>query len=133
MTDITIRPMTENDIAEVAALGNEAPELQSSKTDTFWNEQQLADWVKSGDVMLVAAADGQVVGFQLTQLHAATKVGYLSDIAIHPNWRRHGIGSRLVEAAMNELQTRGANYVYGLTKVENEKIHHLLEKSGFTK
>jgi ribosomal protein S18 acetylase RimI-like enzyme len=133
MTDtINIRRMTENDVADVATLGNEAPELKSSATDTFWSKEQLRDWVKSGDVMLVAEAEGHVVGFQLTQFHAATKVGYLSDIAIHPNWRRYGIGSRLVEEAMKELQVQGANYIYGLTKVENEKIHHLLKKFGFT-
>jgi ribosomal protein S18 acetylase RimI-like enzyme len=125
--------MTQDDVPEVQAMGAEASELKASKTDSFWSKEVLENWVKSGDVMLVAEAEGKVVGFQITQLHTPTKTGYLSDIAIHPDWRRHGIGSQLVEAAVVQLQERGANYVYGLTKTENEKIHALLEKLGFTK
>lgn len=133
MTDIRIRNMTQDDISEVQAMGMEASELKASKTDSFWSKEILENWVKGGDVMLVAEAEGKVVGFQITQLHAPTKTGYLSDIAIHPDWRRHGIGSRLVEEAVAQLQKCGANYIYGLTKTENEKIHILLEKLGFTK
>jgi ribosomal protein S18 acetylase RimI-like enzyme len=133
MTDIHIRSMTKIDVPAVFALGTAAAELKASASDTFWNQTVLENWVESGDCLLVAEAEGRVVGFQLTQLHAPTKVGYLSDIAIDPEWRRHGIGSRLIEAAIRELQNRGANYIYGLTKLENEKIHLLLEKLGFTK
>ena len=133
MTDIRIRTMTQDDVPEVYTIGREAAELKASTTDVFWSEEVLASWVVSGEPMLVAEAEGAVVGFQLTQFHAPTKTGYLSDIAIHPDWRRHGIGSRLVEEALAQLQQQGANYVYGLTKLENEKIHALLEKFGFIK
>ena len=133
MTDIHIRNMTQNDVATVAAIGSSAPELKSSESDVFWSEEILANWVASDDIMLVAEAEGRVVGFQLTQLHLPTKTGYLSDIAIHPDWRRHGIGAQLIEEALAQFQERGANYIYGLTKLENEKIHALLEKFGFTK
>lgn len=133
MTDIRIRTMTQDDVTGVYTIGRGAAELKSSKTDEFWSEEVLANWVVSGEPMLVAEAEDMVVGFQLTQFHAPTKTGYLSDIAIHPDWRRHGIGSRLVEEALVQLQKQGANYVYGLTKVENEKIHALLEKFGFSK
>jgi len=133
MTEIYIRPMTKNDVPAVSRLGNSAAELRASMTDTFWSQAVLTNWVEGGDCMLVAEAEGQLVGFLLTELHGPTKTGYLSDIAIDPEWRRHGIGSQLIEAAIKELQARGANYIYGLTKVENEKIHLLLEKLGFNK
>jgi ribosomal protein S18 acetylase RimI-like enzyme len=81
----------------------------------------------------VAEADGKVVGFQLTQLHEPTRTGYLSDIAVHLDWRRRGIGKLLIEGALDRMRARGAEYVYGLTKLENEKIHTLLEKHDFTR
>jgi [ribosomal protein S18]-alanine N-acetyltransferase len=131
MNDIHIRDMREADIPAVAAIGRGASELKTNEDDEFWGEELLKDWVAGDDVMLVVEAEGKVVGFMLTQLHTATKAGYLSDIAIDPDWRGHGIGSRLIEAVLARLKERGIEYVYGLTKVENEKIHGLLKKFGF--
>ena len=132
MNDIHIRDMREADVPAVAAIGRGASELKTNEDDEFWSEDLLKDWVAGDDVMLVVEADGRFVGFMLTQIHKATKAGYLSDVAIHPDFRGHGVGSQLIEAALARLKERGVNYVYGLTKVENEKIHGLLKKFGFT-
>lgn len=132
MSDILIRDMLEADVPAVAALGRTAPELKTNDDDEFWSEELLKDWVAGDDVMLVVEADGKVAGFMLTQIHAATKAGYLSDIAIDPELRGQGIGSRLLEMVLARLKERGIEYVYGLTKVENEKIHGLMRKFGFT-
>jgi ribosomal protein S18 acetylase RimI-like enzyme len=125
--------MAARDIVQVAAIGNAASELQASATDVFWSQEILERWAQSDDITLVAEADGVVVGFQLTQLHEPTRAGYLSDIAVHLDWRRRGIGKLLIEGALDRMRARGAEYVYGLTKLENEKIHTLLEKHDFTR
>jgi len=132
MSELVIRDMREADVAAVAAIGRGASELKTNEDDEFWDEELLKDWVAGDDVMLVVESAGRVVGFMLTQVHKATKAGYLSDVAIHPDWRGQGIGSRLIEAVLARLKERGIQYVYGLTKVENEKIHGLLKKFGFT-
>jgi len=132
MSELVIRDMREADVAAVAAIGRGASELKTNEDDEFWDEELLKDWVAGDDVMLVVESGGRVVGFMLTQVHKATKAGYLSDIAIHPDWRGQGIGSRLIKAVLARLKERGIQYVYGLTKVENEKIHGLLKKFGFT-
>jgi ribosomal-protein-alanine N-acetyltransferase len=124
--------MTEADVPAVSAIGRQAPELKTNEDDEFWDEELLKDWVAGDDVLLVVEADGEVVGFMLTQIHKATKAGYLSDVAIHPDFRGRGVGSRLIEAVLARLKERGIQYVYGLTKVENDKIHGLLKKFGFT-
>ena len=132
MSEILIRDMTEADVPAVAAIGRSAPELKTNEDDEFWSEELLQDWVAGDDVMLVVEADGMIAGFMLTQIHTATKAAYLSDVAIRPDFRGHGVGSQLIEAVLARLKERGINYVYGLTKVENEKIHGLLKKFGFT-
>lgn len=132
MSELVIRDMREADVAAVVAIGRGASELKTNEDDEFWDEELLKDWVAGDDVMLVVESGGRVVGFMLTQIHKATKAGYLSDVAIHPDWRGQGIGSRLIEAVLARLKERGIQYVYGLTKVENEKIHGLLKKFGFT-
>lgn len=125
--------MTVGDVSQVIAIAKLASELKASETDEFWSKQQLERWVMSDDIMVVAEVKGAVVGFQLTQQHSPTKTGYLSDIAIHIDWRRRGIASQLIEAALVAMKARNLEYVYGLTKVENIKIHSLLEKHGFQK
>jgi ribosomal-protein-alanine N-acetyltransferase len=132
MNNLYIRDMLEADVPAVAAIGRGASELKTNEDDEFWGEELLRNWVAGDDVMLVVEAEGQVVGFMLTQLHKATKAGYLSDVAIHPDWRGQGVGSQLIEAVLARLKERGIEYVYGLTKVENDKIHGLLKKFGFT-
>jgi ribosomal protein S18 acetylase RimI-like enzyme len=132
MSEILIRDMVEVDVPAVAALGRTAPELKTNDDDEFWSEELLKDWVAGDDVMLVVETEGKVVGFMLTQIHAATKAGYLSDIAIDPGFRGHGIGSQLIEAVLTRFKERSLNYAYGLTKVENDKIHGLMKKFGFT-
>jgi ribosomal protein S18 acetylase RimI-like enzyme len=133
MTDIIIRDMTVADVEAVAKLGNNAPELKTNDDDMFWSKDVLERWVKGGDVLLVADAQGKVVGFQLTQFHEPSREGYLSDIVIDPDWRGRGIGSRLVEEAERRLVSKGADYIYGLTQLHNDKIHALLEKQGYKK
>ena len=130
--EYTIRDMTVDDIDEIISLGKGVSELLASSTDEFWSEDVLRGWVEAGqDIMLVAESGGNVVGFQLTQLHVPSKSGYLSDIAIHPEFRRHGIATRLIEEALERMKQQGMTYVYGLTKVNNQNIHKLLQRLDF--
>lgn len=99
-----------------------------------WDKETLKNWVTAGkDIMLVAEIEGKVAGFQLTQLHLPTRSGYLSDIAVHPDFRRQGIATRLIEEVLTRMKQQGITYVYGLTKVNNQKIHEVLNNLGFYK
>lgn len=132
MSSITIRDMTVEDIGAVIQLGGQFSELLASEKDEFWDEETLRGWVEAGqDIMLVAESGGRVAGFHLTQLHLPSRSGYLSDIAVDPSFRRQGIASRLLDETLSRMKRQGITYVYGLTKVNNQKIHAVMRKNGF--
>lgn len=128
-----IRNMTVDDIPAVREIGDNAPELSVTEDNTaFWDADRLTGWIEANqDVMLVAEDDGEVVGFQITQIHQPSKMGYLSDLAVKEKARGNGIGSQLVKLTLEKMHEMGVTYVYALTQVKNDKIHNLLKKYNF--
>ncbi|MBW4061585.1 GNAT family N-acetyltransferase [Candidatus Saccharibacteria bacterium] len=131
---MTIRGMTSTDVAAVVALGQNVGELAVSDQSLWWGESRLQSWVDAGqDILLVADADGQVVGVQLTWVHAPTRMLYLSDIVVDPKWRGQGIAKALLEETLSRAHLLGLDWAYGLTQPTNERIQQLLQAHGFTK
>lgn len=60
---------------------------------------------------LVAAIDGRTVGFALYFFNYSTflcKPGlYLEDLYVQPDWRRHGVGARLLATLAQRAVSRG--------------------------
>ena len=130
-----IRQMTIDDIGAIRAMANASPELAvNDEKQAFWGTERLTSWITQGDdVMLVAEHDGLVVGFQITNIHTASKIGYLSDIVVDQKYRGTGIGSKLLDETVRHMKQKGITYVYALTQQNNIKIHSMLEKHGFTR
>lgn len=128
-----IRKMTIEDIPSIRRVGNTTPELSVTEgNSSFWGEKRLTDWINSDqDVMLVAEVNNALAGFQITNISASSRIGYLSDLAVDENYRGHGIGSALTEETLKIMKQLGITYVYALTQVNNSKIHTLLGKHGF--
>ena len=57
--------------------------------------------------------------------------GALYDIIVDPAHRAHGIGRRLLDAAIAELKAKGAPRVVLSTAQRNEPAQRLFEKAGF--
>lgn len=132
MSSIIIRDMNVEDIDAVRWLGSQFSELLANDKDEFWDVQTLRGWVEAGqDIMLVAESGGRVAGFHLTQLHLPSRSGYLSDIAVDSDFRRQGIATRLIDETLARMRQQGIIYVYGLTKINNQKVHAVLSKNGF--
>ena len=130
-----IREMTIDGIPSVRKIGDNAPELSVSEENTpFWGEARLTSWVAAKqDVMIVAEENGEVIGFQITQIHSPSQTGYLSDVAVVESARGKGVGSALIQSALERMRKMGITYVYALTQTDNTKIHRLLTKYGLQK
>jgi putative acetyltransferase len=79
----------------------------------------VADLEKAGDVLLqiVAEQDGRIVGHILFYpLGVRGKLGAvgLGPMSVDPSLQRSGVGSKLVRAGLNMLQTSGAPIVFVL-------------------
>jgi len=77
--------------------------------------------------IFVAEADGETAGC-IHSLSYIYDCGYIGGLLVHKDFRGKGIGSRLLNAALNSLNTR---YVYLFVEEKNTTAVRLVEKTGF--
>ncbi len=78
----------------------------------------------------VATCDGKVVGVILCG-HDGRR-GIIQHACVSPDYRRHGIGNRLVELALEALKKEGINKVLLVAFKKNEGGNAFWEAQGFT-
>ncbi len=102
----------------------------------FW-EEHATRW---GDAFYVAEADGRIVGYVMSRVEwglgifrqGITKRGHIISIAVLPEYRRRGIATSLMKAAMESLKkVYGCSEVYLEVRVSNTPAIRLYEKLGF--
>jgi len=107
------------------------------KTDFF---DYLKEMKEGKTILLLAIVEhGKIVGFSTAHLFKrldpsasdpeSCKVG----VAVHPDYRRRGIGTKLIEHGLLEAKKRGIRTVYTSTAIENFAMQKLAEKIGFVK
>jgi len=102
-----------------------------SEADLQDVEQRFRESV--GLEVLVAEADGQVVGFvalSFSQTLTGPKA-WVDDIAVGPDFRRQGIGAALLEAAVRRARQRGCAYLLVDTSKSNPPARAFYEAYGF--
>ncbi len=83
--------------------------------------------------VLVAEVDGEVVGF-LVLAFVPTLSGLralIDDLAVHPDYRRQGLGAALVEAAMQRASRRGATHLLVDTSRGDPAAREFYQACGF--
>jgi len=85
--------------------------------------------------VLVSEADGTAVGFaKLAQFHVrGEKFGCILGVAVHPQFRRKGIATALVNAGTNSLKSEGAEAVFATVTKGNAASLAVFRKQGFRK
>ena len=84
----------------------------------------------SGGVVLVCEAKGQPVGFLAAR--RATDEAEVLNIAVHPDFRRKGVASALLFAALEELGRSAIARVFLELRESNLPARALYERHGFT-
>lgn len=96
MTDLTLRPMTTADIPAAGRLRQLAG----------WNQTEK-DWRRflqlSPDGCFVACVGGKVCG-TVTTLNYQNRLGWIGMILVDPDFRKRGIGTRLLEVGIECLE-----------------------------
>lgn len=96
----TMRP--ENDAAIRGGLPASSLEDELMAADDFYFST-----IELMDCCYLARANGTVVGAACVNPY----VNELHYVAVHPEWRRRGIGKKLVQLALSELERRGSDHV----------------------
>jgi Acetyltransferases len=88
-------------------------------------------------LVLVAERNGEVLGYSYAGIEGRDYMalrgpaGVVYDIVVDPHYRKQGIGGMLLEATVDELQSRGAPRVLLSTAEKNEPAQRLFERAGF--
>lgn len=81
------------------------------------------------DAVLVAIGDGRIVGFCVSRRDDGLLL--LEWYGVHPAWRNHGIGMRLLERVVSTAARRGCHKLWCDSNAGNKASHSLLCGLGF--
>lgn len=132
---VEIRPATDADQPAISKLyreGFEEGQLRSNDTGADIENLRAGYFSDDGQSgFWVACHDGKVIGMIGVQ-RTSNNVGEMRRLRVHSDYRRRGVGTRLMEHAMQFCQDQGYLKVVLDVRVEREPAIKLFEKFGFT-
>lgn len=133
--NFTVEKMRISDAQEVAVLGKSTNELQvEDGINQYYGRDSLVNAVKDLDnICLVARVREKLAGFAMGNYHPYFKEAYLSDLVVKNEFRGLGIGKALFDKLRTEFQKKGANWSWGLVRVENKRMQKIMESLGYRK
>ena len=121
---MTILEMKAEHVAQVS-------ELEKLCFADPWSQMSIESELRSiWSYWLVAVQDDQVVGYIGSQ--STVDETDVMNIAVHPQWRRRGIGESLINSLIRELKNRGSHALTLEVRASNAPAIGLYEKLGFT-
>ena len=143
--DPRIRPAVEADLPAVAAAWRKLQDFHTSLGLAFPLESNSQDkWLSSFQRTLgrfsflwVAEVNGQVMAFLLARVKQSptflggVQVGEISDVYVDNSLRGSGVGTRLVDAAMEKLKALRVHSVEVQIQAGNDAGLSFWEKLGF--
>lgn len=121
------------DFAAVYELGLRCYEV-TDKPYNYWSIREVADHLETcPQLCYVADADGQVVGFALgtDTFEIIEDTAHLEWIAVAPEYRRHGLATRLLQTLLDAVEKLGKRSVVADVASDNEYSRGLARKVGF--
>lgn len=83
----------------------------------------------------VAECGNEIIGFLMaerqTQAYGLPPGVRIVAIAVHPDYRRRGVGAQLVEALCDRARAEGIDDVFSVLPEEDERDSAFLERQGF--
>jgi ribosomal-protein-alanine N-acetyltransferase len=119
-----IRPTTPDDLGELALLE------QAAFSDP-WSSEMLTEALETRGAVALVADDpaGRVCGSVMARV--AADEGEILTIAVAPALRGHGLGRRLLDAALEQLVSRGARSVWLEVRPSNHAARAMYRAAGF--
>jgi len=131
---IVVEPPTDDDVEALRALfetGLLEGHVPPNDTGADIENLQAAYFESDGaSCFWVARFGGEVIGMVGVQRHSEN-VGEIRRLRVHPEYRRRGVGSLLMETAIAFCRNRSYLKVILDTRIEREPAIRLFEKFGF--
>lgn len=140
MGDLEIRPATEDDVPAIVDMLADDPLGAARESPDDLSPYLAALKRLSGDPhqhLVVAVQDGRVVGtLQLTLIPGLSRKGatrsIIEAVRIHADARGGGLGSRLIEWAVDQSRREGCQLVQLTSDASRTNAHRFYERLGFT-
>jgi len=129
---IRIRPFGEKDAIEVFNILKDAEEVHVG--GLTYSEKAVRNWHVSRvqDIILVAEAEDEVVGFIASKLNDPEQgAAYVDCLIVKPEHRGKGIGQQLLNQCIAFLETRNISFVHLHVRADLPRSVNFWEKNGF--
>jgi ribosomal protein S18 acetylase RimI-like enzyme len=134
MNKLNIRPVREDDVTEIKRLTKESLfDFTGSSEQEFFNVlASKIDWELEHypDMGLVVCQNDRPVGFSFTEY--SKEDAFIVFLAVHPDYRRRGIGKALVTETVRLLKEKGVRFVEIMTPEGNSTAQRFWASQGFT-
>lgn len=118
--------LTEMNAAHVSQIA----ELEKLCFSDPWSEKSIASELENQWAFWLVAVDGDRVAGYIGSQTSIDETDVMN-VAVHPDFRRQGIGESLVCHLVDELKTRGSHALMLEVRVSNAPAIALYEKLGF--
>jgi len=111
MSELILREMHEDDLPEILKIERES-------FSTPWSEYSFLNEIyKKYAISRVAMFERNIVGYICTNyvLHEA----HILNLAVHPDFRRQGIATVMMDEALKELKKKGCVFIYLEVRASN--------------
>jgi GNAT superfamily N-acetyltransferase len=139
MGDLEMRPATKDDVPEIVAMLADDPlgaqrESPDDLTPYVTALERLSD--DPNQHVMVAVREGRVVGtLQLTIIPGLSRRGstrsIIEGVRVHTDERGSGLGTRLIEWAIDSSRAQGCQLVQLTSDVTRTDAHRFYERLGF--
>ena len=138
MTNITVRPMEENDINQAADIHSKVVrEGLGQGTNYAIEDLFISSIKKSPKTCLVAEIENKVVGFIIGGIKewgfGVERSGWIEMIEVAPKLMGEGIGKKLEESLIKSFKEEGIKEVYTSVKWDSGDLISFFKSVGFDK
>lgn len=120
---VHIRWMIRRDMPEVL-------QTEQLSFDYAWTEEDFLRCLRQRNCIGMVAEQGEkVIGFMIYELHKAKL--HILNFAVHPSWRRHGVGSQMVAKLISKLSSHRRTRITLEVRETNLGAQMFFSKQGF--
>ena len=126
-----IRTVTTDDYDSIFELWNRTEQSRRALNPIDDSREGIDRYLKRNPATCFAAVAGDKLIGVILSGHDGRR-GIIHHLCVHPDYRRLGIGRRLVSRAEGALQTEGIQKVFGLVFKDNDTANAFWESLGYT-